>query len=157
MALARDAGTLVSFDANLRLKLWPLARAQACIGQAVAMCDIFLPSLEDMISLTGLREPDSMVDWCHEHGAGLVVLKLGAEGALASDGRKRQRIAPRRVTLRDATGAGDCFSGNLLARMAKGDDLFQAAHFANAAAALSVQGFGAVKALPRSSSVFGVL
>ena len=33
MALARAAGTRVSFDSNLRLKLWTLARAQACIAQ----------------------------------------------------------------------------------------------------------------------------
>ncbi|MBC7705814.1 MAG: sugar kinase, partial [Rhodoferax sp.] len=57
MALAREAGTQVSFDSNLRLKLWPLARAQACTVQAVSMCDIFLPSLEDMVTLTGLSDP----------------------------------------------------------------------------------------------------
>lgn len=43
--LAREAATLVSFDANLRLKLWPLARARACITQAISMSDIFLPSM----------------------------------------------------------------------------------------------------------------
>ncbi|MCB2001671.1 MAG: sugar kinase, partial [Rhodoferax sp.] len=69
----------------------------------------------------------------------------------------RQHVAARRVTVRDATGAGDCFCGNLLARLAKGDDVFRAAHYANAAAALSVQGFGAVSPMPRSNSVFAVL
>jgi 2-dehydro-3-deoxygluconokinase len=157
MALARDAGTLVSFDSNLRLKLWPLPRARACTLQAVALCDIFLPSMEDMVSLTGLQEPDSMVDWSHAHGAAMVALKLGADGALVSDGRRRVRLGGRRVTVRDATGAGDCFCGNLLARMAQGDDLFRAADYANAAAALSVQGFGAVAPMPRSSAVFAAL
>ena len=59
--------------------------------------------------------------------------------------------------MRDATGAGDCFCGNLLARMAKGDSLLQATRYANTAASLAVQGFGAVQPLPRSSSVFAAL
>jgi len=157
METAREAATLVSFDSNLRLKLWPLARARACTAQAVSMCDVFLPSLEDMLVLTGLSEPNDIIHWGHDHGAATVVLKLGSQGALVSSGGERQHIPARHVTVRDATGAGDCFCGNLLARMAKGDDVFQAAHYANAAAALSVQGFGAVSPLPHSDSVFAVL
>lgn len=153
MRLAREAGTLVSFDSNLRLKLWPLARAQACIAQAVSLCDIFLPSLEDMQALTGLSDPDTIIDWGHARGAATVVLKLGAEGALASNGQRRERVPGQRVTPVDATGAGDCFCGNLLARMAQGDDVFAAARYANAAAALAVQGYGAVAPLPYARQV----
>lgn len=157
MEAAREAGTRVSFDPNLRLKLWPPARARACIAQAVSLCDVFLPSLDDMLALTGLSQPGDILQWGHDHGAATVVLKLGADGALVSDGQDRQAIAPRNVTVRDATGAGDCFCGNLLARLAKGDDIFRAAQYANAAAALSVQGYGAVAPMPRSNSVFAVL
>ena len=153
MDLARTSGTRVSFDSNLRLKLWPLARAQACIAHAVSMCDIFLPSLEDMVTLTGLTEPGAIVDWSHAHGAHTVVLKLGAEGALVSDGVRRQSVPGQRVNVVDATGAGDCFCGNLLARMALGDDVFVAAAYANAAAALSVQGYGAVAPMPSAAQV----
>jgi 2-dehydro-3-deoxygluconokinase len=167
MALARAAGTQVSLDANLRLKLWPLARAQACIRQAMGLCDVFLPSYDDMVSLTGLTDAQAIVDWCHAQGARQVVLKLGAEGAIVSTavsnsnssavspaiGAERSSVAGHRVTAVDATGAGDCFSGNLLARLAAGDSLQAAAHYANAAAALTVQGFGAVASLPRAADV----
>ena len=153
MAHAKKAGTRVSFDSNLRLKLWPLARAQACIAQAVSLCDIFLPSLEDMTALTGLSDPRQIVDWSHTHGAQTVVLKLGADGALVSEGQQRQHVAGNRVTVVDATGAGDCFCGNLLARIAMGDDVFAASHYANAAAALAVQGYGAVGPLPYAAQV----
>jgi 2-dehydro-3-deoxygluconokinase len=153
MLHARASGTRVAFDSNLRLKLWPLARAQACIAQAVSQCDIFLPSLEDMVTLTGLNDPEEIVDWSHAHGATTVVLKLGADGALASDGQQRMQVAGQSVTVMDATGAGDCFCGNLLARMALGDDVFTASRYANAAAALAVQGFGAVGPLPHAAQV----
>ena len=153
MAHAKKAGTRVSFDSNLRLKLWPLARAQACISQAVSLCDIFLPSLEDMVTLTGLTDPGQIVDWSHAHGAQTVVLKLGADGALVSDGQQHQHVAGNRVTVVDATGAGDCFCGNLLARIAMGDDVFAASRYANAAAALAVKGYGAVGPLPFAAQV----
>ena len=157
MALARAAGTRVSFDSNLRLKLWPLARAQACITKAVALCDIFLPSLDDMVALTGLNEPEKIIDWSHVQGARTVVLKMGADGALVSDGTQRRHVAALRVEQVDATGAGDCFGGNLLARLALGDDVFTASIYANAAAALAVQGFGAVAPLPRPDAVYASL
>lgn len=155
--LAREAGTLVSVDANLRLKLWPLARARACIAQAASTSDIFVPSLEDATGLCGLNDPDRIIDWGHSLGAHAVVLKMGADGALASDGTRRERIAGHPTRLIDATGAGDCFCGNLLARVAQGADVFEAARYASAAAALSIQGFGAVAPLPRPDAVRALL
>jgi 2-dehydro-3-deoxygluconokinase len=85
------------------------------------------------------------------------VLKMGSEGVLVSDGSSQQRIAPITVQAVDATGAGDCFAGNLLARLALGEDLMKAARYANAAAALSVQGFGAVAPLPLHQAVHELL
>ncbi|MFS8481122.1 MAG: PfkB family carbohydrate kinase, partial [Acidimicrobiia bacterium] len=77
-------------------------------------------------------------------GAKVVVLKLGAEGALVADPVRRVRLPGHAVELVDATGAGDCFDGAFLARVAAGDDPVAAARYANAAAALSVTGRGAV-------------
>jgi 2-dehydro-3-deoxygluconokinase len=157
MRLARDAGVRVSLDSNVRLKLWPLEHARATIDEALELTDIFLPSEEDLATLTGLTDADALVDWSHTAGAASVVLKLGADGALASDGASRERIAARRVERVGATGAGDCFGGNLLARLAAGDSLFEAARWANAAASLAVQGFGAVAPLPGPAQVKALL
>jgi 2-dehydro-3-deoxygluconokinase len=157
MAEARRAGTLVSFDSNLRLKLWPLEEARTAITRAAGLCDLFLPSVDDITALNGQTDPDAIVGWSHGLGAKQVVLKLGGEGAVVSDGSRRERIAGHRVQVVDATGAGDCFAGNLLARVALGDSLFDAARYANAAAALAVQGFGAVAPLPRPEQVRALL
>lgn len=157
MRWAKRQGTQVSFDSNLRLKLWGLDAARAGITQAVALSDYFLPSLEDMAALIGLSDPNAIIDWGHAQGAGTVVLKLGAQGALVSDGTRREQVPGVPVALVDATGAGDCFCGNLLARLAAGDGVFTAARYANAAAALAVQGFGAVAPLPRATEVQALL
>jgi 2-dehydro-3-deoxygluconokinase len=153
----RNAGAKISFDSNLRLKLWPLARARATIGAAAAMTDYFFPSIDDARSLSGLDDPDANLDWAHRLGAKQVFLKLGADGVIASDGARRERIAGHRVNAVDATGAGDCFCGAALARLAAGDSLFDAARYANAAAALATTGFGAVAPLPRPDAVRNLL
>lgn len=157
MAQARHAGTVVSFDSNLRLKLWSLDDARAATTRAIGLCDLFLPSVDDIAALTGQGDPDAIVDWGHSLGAKQVVLKLGGAGAVASDGNRRERIPALRVELVDATGAGDCFCGNLLARLCAGDSLFDAARYANAAAAIAVQGWGAVAPLPRPQQVRALL
>ena len=150
---ARGAGAKISLDSNLRLKLWPLARARAMIGAAAAMADHFFPSIEEARALSGLEQPDAVVDWAHRLGARTVYLKLGPEGVIVSDGARRERIAGVKLKAVDATGAGDCFCGATLARLAAGDSFFDAARYANAAAALATTGFGAVAPLPRPEAV----
>ena len=157
MRHARTAGTQVALDSNLRLSLWPLDRAQACMRHAVSLCDLFLPSMEDMTALTGLTQAQDIIGWSHAQGAAQVVLKLGADGALASDGHQQRLVPGHAVQAVDATGAGDCFAGNLLARLSCGQSLWDATAYANVAASLSVQGYGAVAPLPQREAVLKVL
>jgi len=150
---AKSAGVKFAYDSNLRLRLWPLPRAKAVITATIPLADYFLPSLDDVKVLCGLEQPDAIVDWSHRLGARYVALKLGADGALASDGTRRERIPPHAVDCVDATGAGDCFAGSLLARLSLGDDFWRAVRYANAAAALTTTGYGAVAPLPRPEAV----
>jgi 2-dehydro-3-deoxygluconokinase len=151
--IARDAGRLVSYDPNLRLKLWPLRRARAIIHEAMGLCDIALPGLDDAKALTGRGDPDAIVDFYLRLGPRVVALKLGEGGAIAATPKRRERIAGRPVKALDATGAGDCFDGAFLAEYACAGDPFAAARFANVAAALSTLGYGAVAPLPRRADV----
>lgn len=151
--IARAAGVLVSFDTNLRLKLWPIARARAVMRELIRLSDICLPSREDVQAISGLQDPDALVDFCLDLGARSVALKLGAQGALVADGQGRWRIPPHPCRPVDATGAGDTFGGSLLARLVAGDALPDAARYAAVAAALSTEGYGAVEPIPRAERV----
>lgn len=156
--LARNAGTLVSYDPNLRLALWPLARAKAIITATIPHTDLFLPSLNEAQMLAGTDDIDKMFEWCFARGARSVVLKCGADGAWYAEGGTRpQLVRGINVKCVDATGAGDCFDGSLLARLAVGDALPQAVAYANAAAALSTLGYGAVAPIPRAAEVRAAL
>jgi 2-dehydro-3-deoxygluconokinase len=143
----------ISFDSNLRLKLWPLARARAMIGSAAAMSDYFFPSIEDARQLSGAQSIDENLAWAHGLGAKTVFLKLGPDGLVVSDRKRSERIPGIKVKALDATGAGDCFCGAALARLEAGDSIWEAARYANAAAALATTGFGAVDPLPRPDAV----
>ena len=143
----------ISFDSNLRLKLWPLARARAMIGAAAAMADYFFPSIEDARQLSGAESIDENLAWAHGLGAKTVFLKLGPDGVVVSDGKRSERIPGIKLKAVDATGAGDCFCGAALARLEAGDSIWEAARYANAAAALATTGFGAVDPLPRPGQV----
>jgi 2-dehydro-3-deoxygluconokinase len=153
IGIARAAGVQVSYDTNLRLRLWPAARAAAVIHAAIAQADVALPSLEDARALTGLAAPEAIADFYLRLGCPLVLLKLGAEGVLVADRSQRMRLPGRRVAAVDATGAGDTFAGAFLARHIAGDDAVTAARYANAAAALSTTGYGAVALIPRRATV----
>jgi 2-dehydro-3-deoxygluconokinase len=154
---AFEAAETVSFDSNLRLRLWPIERARRMIGRAAALADYFFPSAEDAEALSGLKDPDAQVDWAHGLGAKNVFLKLGKDGVVVSDGRRRTRLKGHKVKAVDGTGAGDCFCGAALARLAAGDSLVEAARYGNAAAALKTTGYGAVAPIPSPRAVRALL
>jgi 2-dehydro-3-deoxygluconokinase len=154
---ARKAGVKVSYDTNLRLRLWELDQARQVIDATIAQCDIALPSLDDSQQLTGLTAPEAIVDYYLGLGAPLVALKMGAEGSLIATGDERIRVPPFKVEAVDATGAGDTFDGAFLARLLEGDTPEAAARYANVAAALSTQGYGAVTPIPRADAVLATL
>ena len=156
-AAARGAGTLVSYDPNVRPTLWPAARARAIVLETIAQVDVCLPSLEDAAILFGERAVEGYVDLLLERGARLVALKLGRDGVLVATAEERHHVPGFAVESVDATGAGDTFDGAFLAERLRGATLTVAARYANAAAALATRGYGAVDPIPRRSEVEGFL
>ena len=154
---AREAGVQVSFDTNLRLKLWSVERARAVMNDVIGLSDICLPSYEDVVAITGLSEPDALVDHCLRLGAKTVALKMGERGAIVATAEERHRVMPVNCQPVDATGAGDVFGGAFVARLVAGDSLLEAGQYAATAAALAAEGFGAVAPIPRSERVRQVL
>jgi 2-dehydro-3-deoxygluconokinase len=148
-------GVKVAYDTNYRPRLWPPARAAAAVHAAMAQAEYALPGEEDVRVLTGLEDPDAMLDFYLRLGPKVVVLRMGKEGAyLATTDGVRARIPVHRVEVVDATGAGDTFCGSFLARMLAGDDPEAAARYANVAAALACRGYGAVGPIPTSDAVW---
>jgi 2-dehydro-3-deoxygluconokinase len=165
IAAAKDAGVLVSYDPNLRLKLWPLDRAKAIIHQTASLADIFLPSMEDATVLTGIQDIEEIARFYLSLGPKVLVLKLGAEGALLAfeeelDGLSQiqtQKFSAYKVKPIDRAGAGDTFDGAFAVGYLSAWPLERCVRFANAAAALSTKGLGAVTPIPKPEAVTALM
>jgi 2-dehydro-3-deoxygluconokinase len=154
---ARAVGAKVAYDTNYRPRLWPPARAAAVMHAAMAQVDYAFPGVDDVRVLTGLTEPEAMLDFYLRLGAKVVVLKMGGDGVYLATAQARTRIAAFPVTVVDATGAGDTFCGSFLARVLAGDGPDAAARYAVVAAALKCRGYGAVEPIPRTDEVIAAI
>jgi len=83
-----------------------------------------------------------------------IVVTLGSNGVIAATGNgDTYAIAGKKVEAVDSTGAGDCFVGNLCAKLLESNKLDEALEYANAAAALSVTISGAGPSMPYEKDV----
>jgi 2-dehydro-3-deoxygluconokinase len=153
IALAKKASTIVSYDTNLRLKLWPIERARAITHAAMAQADIALPGLDDAQILTQREAPEAICDFYLGLGCRIVALTLGRNGTMVATPDDRRLVPAFPVEAIDASGAGDTFDGAFLAEWLRIGDPFAAARYANAAAALATLGQGAVAPMPHRARV----
>ncbi|MER2169620.1 MAG: ribokinase [Psychrobacillus psychrodurans] len=82
-----------------------------------------------------------------------LIVTLGSEGARYFDGEKHVIVEGFKTDVVDTTGAGDTFNGALAHALAQGLDLESAVQYANAAASLSVEKFGAQGGMPAHDDV----
>jgi len=82
-----------------------------------------------------------------------VIATLGARGAMVVTAESATMVPGYKAKVVDTTGAGDCFVGALAARLATGADIIDAARYANAAAACSVERLGAAPSMPTPKEV----
>ena len=153
IAIAIMAGAAISYDTNYRSKLWSAELARRSVERTAVHAAILKTSLEDAAALLQLRDPPEIARHFIGLGSKAVVVTLGAGGVLVATASGSAVIAGFTVDAVDATGAGDAFTGALLAELARGEELFAASRFANAAAALSTLGYGAIAPLPRRADV----
>jgi 2-dehydro-3-deoxygluconokinase len=149
-AQARSAGRLVSFDPNLRPRLWPSQDTMVTtLNELAAQADLVLPGLAEGRLLSGCEHAEGIADFYLARGASQVVVKLGPEGAYYASANERG-IAPGRRVERvvDTVGAGDGFAVGVISALLDGLPLGAAAARGNAIGARVVQFRGDCEGLP---------
>ncbi len=139
------AGATTSIDPN-----WdPAERWDGGLSDLMEATDLFLPNAEEAQRIAGLTEPAAAARALADT-AGLVAVKLGAEGALAARaGSDPIRVAPPLgVVPIDTVGAGDSFDAGLLAALLRGESLQRALALGCACGALSTRAAGGTAAQP---------
>jgi sugar/nucleoside kinase (ribokinase family) len=115
--LALAQGRQVIFDPNLRLPRWESradaqASANACVPGALL---VRLNRFEAEV-MTGERDPERAATALLKAGARMVALTFGADGAILR-GEFRADVDAVQASIHSTIGAGDAFTGALLAQL----------------------------------------
>lgn len=105
------------------------------------------------IPVTDLESAKRAAVWFKERGVEVVVITMGSKGVFISEGGREEILPAFSAKAIDTTGAGDAFNGGLLTGLCEGKDVWEAAQFASALAALSVQKLGTTPSMPMREEI----
>jgi ribokinase len=147
----------IAYRAGVRVVLNP-APVQRVPQDLLRKVDVFVPNEVEAAILSGARiksleDVRRAADNFLGQGVSNVIITLGEKGAYVANPQRQAHLLPVYVDVVDTTGAGDAFCGALATALAEGKDLFVAAEFAMAAAALSVTKIGTAPAMPDREAV----
>ena len=147
---AKKRGLLIGFDPNYHRMIWQRDEdGIAYVQSIISKVDIVKPSEDDAERLFG---PDSHVNQVEKFlklGAKLVVMTLGKDGAIVSNGRETVTFNTLATQIEDTTGAGDAFWSGFYAAVVKGYTIRKALKLGLAVSAYKLKYMGAVVDLPR--------
>ncbi|MDR6975341.1 fructokinase [Streptomyces sp. 3330] len=111
---AAAPGATISVDPNVRPLLVRPEVYRGRLAHWCALADILRLSEDDLALLLPGAPPEQACDLWHAAGVRLVVITLGADGALASLDGERVRVPGVAAQVVDTVGAGDSFTAGLL-------------------------------------------
>jgi len=164
MKRARELGLTISFDPNLRRKLWSEEEARRTLLSLIPLCDIFLPGDEEAEFLAGEKSVEQYGAFFLDMGPKVVVLKLGEKGSVGftADGTVHAKpYTVKRVV--DTVGAGDSFAAGVLSghlefgSLEQVDSLRSALERANCMGALATQYKGDWEGLPKRDELLRLM
>lgn len=165
--IAREAGAWISFDPNLRPPLWnDMEEAREQVLYGLEHCHILKISDNEIQWLTGKTDYTEGVEWINErYHIPLILVSMGKEGSRAYYKEEMVEVKPflQKNTI-ETTGAGDTFCGCVLHYICEHglsdlteDNLQEMLTFANAAASLITTRKGALRVMPETEEIYGLL
>ncbi|WP_207890626.1 sugar kinase [Vibrio sinensis] len=153
---AKANGNSVSFDTNLRPTLWASEAEMVEEVNALAFkSDIVLPGIAEGKILTGSEVPEEIADFYLNHGAKLVVVKLGGDGAYFKLATGESSVVPGQKVevVVDTVGAGDSFAVGVVSAWLENLSVTEAVARGNLFGALAVQVLGDSEGLPTRAAL----
>ncbi|KAK2653725.1 hypothetical protein Ddye_013581 [Dipteronia dyeriana] len=164
MSMAKKSGSILSYDPNLRLPLWPSEdAAREGIMSIWDQADIIKISEDEITFLIGgddHNDDNVVLKKLYHPNLKLLIVTEGSKGCRYYTKEFKGRVPGVKTKVVDTTGAGDAFVSGILNCLASDLNLFkdekrlkEALLFANACGALTVTERGAIPALPTKEAV----
>ncbi|RLE07699.1 hypothetical protein DRZ78_02535 [Candidatus Aerophobetes bacterium] len=155
--IVKDSKGKISLDPNLRPELLSIEEIREICKPILSICEIVLPSEEEVKLLTGEEDIEAACDKLLSYGPRIIALKQGKEGSVVITADQRIEVPSFKVDEVDPTGAGDCFDAGFIVGLLKGWTLKKVARFANAVGALAVTKKGPMEGAPFLNKVNEIL
>lgn len=146
---AGDQGFRVSFDPNIRRRLWSEKEAREVLLDMIPHVHILLAGIDEARLLSGKADPESAACSLQTKGPEHVVVRLEEEGALAVDpAGEVQRSPALPVDVVEPVGAGDAFNAGFLSGRLRGWEVGPSLRLGNILGGLATTTLGDVEGLP---------
>lgn len=146
--MAKRQGVKVSFDPNLRLKLWTIEEAREVILPLAEQADYFLPGMDELKLLYDERDDEQVLSRVQQLSALTVVKGVGTNNVIVHHG-ERIAVPYRKLdNVVDTIGAGDAFAAGFLTGIVKGYTPEQSVQMGNLSASFVIQGHGDWELIP---------
>lgn len=151
---ARMNRILVCFDPNYHPMLWEEGEdGVQYVKSLIGKVDIVKPSEDDAERLFGKQTHEQYLNMFLKLGVKLVILTMGKDGAMVSNGTEIVRFKTLATEVADTTGAGDAFWSGFYAAIVKGYTIRQALSLGFAVSAFKLKYIGATVDLPRLEEI----
>jgi len=148
--LAKSNNILVCFDPNYHPMIWQKGEDGVdYVKSIISKADIIKPSEDDAERLFGKDSHENQIAKFLKLGAKLVIMTLGKDGAIVSNGKETIKCHTLATEVVDTTGAGDAFWSGFYTAIVKGHSIRQALKLGFAVSAYKLKYTGAVVDLPR--------
>lgn len=149
LKIAKKYNVFVTFDPNIRLKLWTAEEAKECLTTFLPYVDVLLMGEEESHLLFGTSVLDEVVNIVKKYDITHIILKKGEEGAVGfREGEVIDSPAITGNSVVDTIGAGDGFASGYIYSLINNWPLDQSLSFANAVASYVISVSGDNEGLP---------
>ncbi|QZY54349.1 sugar kinase [Crassaminicella profunda] len=152
--IAKEANVLISFDPNIRLKLWSIEEARPVLLDIAKKADIIFPGIDEGKMLLGTDDHEKIAKQFLEMGCKIVTVKLGKEGCYVCNKNERRFVKGYVVEkFEDTVGAGDGYAAGFLSGILKKLSLKECAELANGVGAMATLVRGDMEGFPTHSQI----
>lgn len=138
--LAKKHDLKISFDPNIRLRMWSKERAREVLSRFLPSVDILLAGDEEMEIIIGEKDSKAIIEKAKQLGISFVAVKQGEKGSVGYyDGQIIESPVVRASKVVDTVGAGDGFNVGALYGILHDWSLMKTLTFANTIGSMVVE------------------